>query len=405
MKNKEKVNLDALRIDPEMKNNNTGGGKKKFIILIAMFTIIAGMSAVFLSKGGTEIEAVTVTVSQGKQDSAVLTASGYVEPRQKATVASKITGQIKELFVEEGMKVEKDQVLARLDDSEAKARYDSNIAEYNVAKAGIADLQVNLKNAQRILERRKKLYDKGWIGREEYDNALANVDSLKARLNLAKTQVKSAKARVQITKEDLDNCTIRAPFKGIAISKDAQVGEMVSPVSAGGGYTRTGISTIVDMTSLEIEVDVNESYIAKVKVGQEAIATLDSYPDWKIPAAVRTIIPTADRQKATVKVRITFKQLDPKILPDMGVKVYFMGQQKTVKTGPTILIPRKSTFKENNKTYVYLIKNQKIEKQAVSTGTTLNNRVTILAGLKAGDQLAADGKQKLKEGQSVEIKE
>src|SRR5262249_22717307 len=151
------------------------------------------------------------------------------------------------------------------------------------------------------------------------------VQSYEARIALVKEQIHAAEAKIQVAQQDVDNAIIRAPFAGMVVSKDAQRGEIVSPVSAGGGFTRTGIATIVDMTSLEVEVDVNESYIARVQPGQKVTATLDAYPDWQIPAKVRTIIPTADRQKATVKVRISFDKLDPRILPDMGVKVSFLG--------------------------------------------------------------------------------
>ncbi len=404
MESKEKVNLDALRIAPEMKNSQGKKIRWKIIAPIFLLLVIIAVTGILINNKPPEVEVITVRASQNNQNAAVLTASGYVEPRRRATVAAKITGQIKELFVEEGMQVEKNQVLARLDDAEATARYESYLAEYEVAKANIPDLQVNLDYALKVLKRRKELFEKGWISQEAFDNAVSTVDSLKARIQLAKSQVQAARARIGIAKKDLDNCTIRAPFRGIAVSKDAQVGEMVSPVSAGGGYTRTGISTIVDMDSLEIEVDVNESYIAKVTVGQQAIATLDSYPEWKIPARVRTIIPTADRQKATVKVRIAINKLDGKILPDMGVKVYFLGEKRANNDKPVILIPETSVFNENNKNYVYVIKDGSVEKRAVLTGSTINSRVPVQAGLSVGDLVVADGNAPLKDGQSVTVK-
>lgn len=404
MENKVKANLDALRIDPGMKNNRVKKNWKAIIAVSVLVFIIAAALMIIVKNKPLEVETITVTASENNQDTAVLTASGYVEPRRKATIAAKITGQIKELYVEEGMRVEKDQVLARLDDAEAQARYEANLAEYEVAKAAVADLQVNLENSLKSLKRRKELFKEKWISQEELDNAETAVESFKARLNLAKEQVTSARARVRVSKEDLENCTIRAPFPGIAISKDAQVGEMVSPISAGGGYTRTGISTIVDMNSLEIEVDVNESYIAKVTVGQQVTAAPDAYPDWKIPARVRTIIPAADRQKATVKVRIAFDKLDRKILPDMGIKVFFLSAETTNKEGPVIIIPASSLFEEDKKTYVYLIKNGAVEKRAVLIGSTFKNGVTIMAGLSPGDRLAADGNLKLTDGQPVKVK-
>ena len=257
-----------------------------------------------------------------------LNASGYVTPRRRATIAAKITGRVTAVFFDEGTRVKVDQLLATLDDSDDKRALDSAKADRDVAQAAIADLEVQLRNAEIELRRAQPLHDAGIQSQETLDNARTAADSLKAKIDLAKQQVVASGARIQVAQQNLDNCTIRAPFDGIVVSKDAQVGEMVSPISAGGGFTRTGIATIVDMNSNEIEVDVNESYIARVVEGQAVRATLDAYPDWQIPCKVRTVIPTADRQKATVKVRISFLKLDDKILPDMGVKVAFLEEPK-----------------------------------------------------------------------------
>jgi RND family efflux transporter MFP subunit len=212
-----------------------------------------------------------------------------------------------------------------------------------------------------------------------------------------------------VAQRDVDNCTVHAPFDGIVVSKDAQRGEMVSPISAGGGFTRTGIATIVDMNSLEIEVDVNESYIARVQPGQSVTATLDAYPDWQIPARVRTVIPTADRQKATVKVRISFLKLDPRILPDMGVKVAFFGDEpaggKTAeKAAAQAVIPRQAVREENGKRVVYLVREGRLERRAVSLGESRGDDVEILAGVSEGDQVVVKGPESLRDGLTVEIK-
>ena len=272
---------------------------------------------------------------------ALLNASGYVTPRQRATIAAKITARVNEILVDEGMHVEPGQVLARLDDADARARLASARAERDATAATLGDLLVNLENAERERRRMDELWDRQLVAEQARDQARMAVDSLRARLALAREQVGAAEARVTIAQQDLDNCTVRAPFGGVVVSKDAQRGEMVSPVSAGGGFTRTGLATIVDMGSLEIEVDVNESYIARVSAGQPVTAVLDAYPDWSIPAKVRTVIPTADRQKATVKVRATFDRLDPRILPDMGVKVTFLGEERSAAAaGARVLVPR-----------------------------------------------------------------
>src|SRR6202035_706466 len=224
--------------------------------------------------------------------------------------------------------VRQGQLLATLDDSDVKRALESAKADRDSAQAAIADFQVQLKNAKIQLGRAEQLQKAGVQTQENLDNASMAADSLTAKIALAKQQVAGADARISEAQQAVDNTVIRAPFDGIVVSKDAQVGEMVSPISAGGGFTRTGIATIVDMNSNEIEVDVNESYIARVLPNQPVTATLDAYPEWQIPCKVRTVIPTADRQKATVKVRIAFDKLDPKILPDMGVKVAFLSSEK-----------------------------------------------------------------------------
>jgi len=233
--------------------------------------------------------------------------------------------------------------------------------------------KVNLADAERTLRRTKELRDQGVASIQDLDSATAATDALRAKLAVARTSLQAAEAQLAVSAQDLENYTVRAPFAGIAVSKDAQPGEMVSPVSAGGGFTRTGISTIVDMESLEIEVDVNESHIAKVHPGQPADAVLDAYPDWRIPATVRTIIPTADRQKATVKVRLTFDQLDPRILPDMGVKVAF--QEVLEETGRSIgvMVPSAAIRKQSGQEIVLVLSGGRIERRSVR-GTPTRTR-------------------------------
>jgi RND family efflux transporter MFP subunit len=232
-------------------------------------------------------------------------------------------------------------------------------------------------------------------------------DSLRAKIALAKQQVAGAQARVSEAQQAVDNTVIRAPFDGIVVSKDAQVGEMVSPNSAGGGFTRTGIATIVDMNSNEIEVDVNEAFIARVVPGQNVTAVLDAYPDWQIPSRVRTVIPTADRQKATVKVRISFLKLDPRILPDMGIKVTFFGSEPEQKNGaaePAVLIPQDAVRDDQGKKIVFLVKNDHLERRAVGLGAIRGSDAEVLAGLDAGDIVVVKGPATLHDGQAVEIK-
>ncbi len=239
------------------------------------------------------------------------------------------------------------------------------------------------------------------------DIARTNVDSFKAKIALAKDQVEASATRIQQAQQNVDNCVIRAPFSGIIVSKDAQVGEMVSPLSAGGGFTRTGIATIVDMNSNEIEVDVNEAYIARVQPGQKVAATLNAYPEWQIPSHVRTIIPTADRQKATVKVRISFDKLDPRILPDMGVKVAFLSAEPSPKKAKEeapaakAIIPKSAVRGEASASYVFTVREGKLERRAVSLGRGIAGDVEVIAGVNAGDELVVSGPESLRDGEKV----
>jgi len=363
-------------------------------------------AVVFTLKGKTPmVEVATVRAGEAGRP-ALLNASGYVTPRRRATIAAKITGRVSEVFAEEGMRVEPGQILATLDDSDTRARLLSATADREATAATLADLRVNLANAERDRRRMEALWKDGGVSEQLVDQARTTADSLRARIGMAEEQVRAAEARIAVAQQDLDNTIIRAPFAGIVVSKDAQRGEMVSPISAGGGFTRTGIATIVDMNSLEIEVDVNESYIARVKPGQPVTAALDAYPDWKIPAKVRTVIPTADRQKATVKVRVTFDRLDPRILPDMGVKVAFLGEESSTRaTGATwVLVPRSAVREEGGSQVVFVYRDGRVERRAVVLGQVRGNDQEVAAGLSSGEQIVVKGLEGLREGLRVRIK-
>ena len=397
--------LSALRIDERSRRSSRRLGWRA--IAVALVVVLAGAVGLFvaLRDKAPEVEVATVRADKGGR-AALLNASGYVTPRQRATIAAKITARVNEIYVDEGLQVEPGQVLARLDDSDARARLTSAMAERDATAATLGDLRVNLDNAERELKRVDELWERKLVAEQTRDQARMAVDSLKARLVVAREQVSVAEARVKVAQQDLDNCTLRAPFGGIVVSKDAQRGEMVSPVSAGGGFTRTGIATIVDMASLEIEVDVNESYIARVKTGQPVTAALDAYPDWQIPAKVRTVIPTADRQKATVKVRATFDKLDPRILPDMGVKVTFLGEERSVpaQAAGRVLVSRAALVEDGGTTAVFVHREGRVERRAVRLGQVRGNEHEVVAGLSDGDQVVTTGAKQLRDGQSVRVK-
>lgn len=392
------LSIDESSRDPEAR-------RKWLPWTIALLVIAAVAAAVVLirSPEAIEVEVTTAKAVDAARAATILNASGYVEPRRRATVAAKITGRVTEVLVDEGMKVEAGQVLARLDDADARRQVDAARAERDVARAALDEIEVNLADAERRLRRTDELFEDGVASEQDLDTARATVDALRAQLVVAQRNLDAAEAQLAVAVQNLENYTIRAPFAGIAVSKDAQPGEMVSPVSAGGGFTRTGISTIVDMNSLEIEVDVNESSIAKVAPGQPAEAILDAYPGWRIPATVRTVIPTADRQKATVKVRLSFDELDPRILPDMGVKVAFRDTDADDDDRPAAqcVIPRRAVRRERDHDVVFVVTGDTVERRAVSTGRTLGAEIEILAGIPAGSIVVVDPPDNITDGSRV----
>ncbi|HYN15482.1 MAG TPA: efflux RND transporter periplasmic adaptor subunit [Terriglobales bacterium] len=396
--------LSALKIDEHARSRSGSKWLRWFAAAVGVCFLVFALGFVLIGKAPS-VQLATAHGTSGDTRVALLNASGYVTPRRRATVAAKITGRVIKMNAEEGMQVQESQVLAVLDESDARTRLISAQADRDATSAALADLQVNLANAERELHRTQELEKAGVSSPQALDLARTTADSYRARIKLADEQVLAADARIKVAQQDLDNCVVRAPFAGIVVSKDAQVGEMVSPVSAGGGFTRTGIATVVDMNSIEVEVDVNESYIARVQPGQPVTSVLDAYPDWKIPSHVRTVIPTADRQKATVKVRISFDKLDPRILPDMGVKVTFLGEETgAAKAAARVLVPHDAVRQENGQPVVFLYRDGKVERRAVRVGATQGNDVEIIVGVADGDRLVV-GAEPLKDGQRVDVKQ
>ena len=400
-----KPDLGGLRIEAHKRGSRKAGMRIAiiFFALLAALVIVGGVYAYMHQAPSVQVAMVDAPDTGPR---ALLNASGYVTPQRRATVAAKITGRVTGVFFTEGMRVHKGFVLATLDDSDAQKALASAKADRNATQAGILDLQVQLKNAQIELHRVQELKAAGIQTQEALDNETMAVNSLRAKIDYTQEEVLAADARIKEAQQAVDNCTVSAPFDGVIVSKDAQVGEMVSPISAGGGFTRTGIATIVDMASNEIEVDVNENYIARVKRGQKVTAVLDAYPDWKIPCRVRTIIPTADRQKATVEVRIAFDKLDPRILPDMGVKVTFLGEEeKQAKRAPAgVMVPSNAVRDENGQKIVFLVKGDHVERHAVKIGRNDGAQKQILAGLTPGDTIVVGGPTDLRDGEAVAIK-
>jgi RND family efflux transporter MFP subunit len=406
-----KDDLAALRIDrkPDRSGLARAAG---WVVLLLLLAGVAGGGWVWATRERPiEVQVASVAERPRGTRAAVLNASGYVTARRRATVSSKITGKVVEVNVEEGMAVKEGQVLARLDDANARASLAFAEAQAEAARRNITESEVRLADARVTLGRRVQLVKERVVAQSEVDQAQADVDSMAARIAAAREMVRVAERQVAVQQTDLDNTIIRAPFSGVAVTKDAQPGEMVSPVSAGGGFTRTGICTVVDMKSLEIDVDVNESYINRVKPDQDVTAVLDAYPEWQIPARVITLIPTADRQKATVQVRIAFKELDPRLLPDMGVKVTFLRNDTdksraaaAANAQPVTLVPKAAIKIDGDVNVAFVIKGEVVERRAVRVGGTDGDRVEVLAGLHAGDRVVLTPPADLKDGVKVTIK-
>jgi HlyD family secretion protein len=401
-----KDDLAALRIEREPERL-----ARRWPMWLAIL-VIAGLGGAAAWRWMTgdqplEVETAMVTERAAGTQAAVLNASGYVTARRRATVASKITGKLVEVNVEEGMAVREGQVLARLDDATLKATLALSEAQAEAARRGVRENEVRLNEAKLTHARMARLIKDGLVTQAELEAAEAQVDTFDARILAAREQVRVAEQQVALAKTNLDDTVIRAPFSGVAISKDAQPGETVSPVSAGGGFTRTGICTIVDMQSLEIEVDVNEAYINRVRPGQEVSAALDAYPDSPIPARVITTVPTADRQKATVLVRIGFNELDARILPDMGVKVTFLRDEEgshAAAARPVTLVPKSAIRTEGDRSYAFVVSSSGVvDRRAVKVGGTDGDRLEVLAGLTAGERVVLGPPAELASGAQVVV--
>jgi RND family efflux transporter MFP subunit len=403
--------LGSLRID-RSSVQETGSGKKIFVWSAVGVAVVAAIVMGFVFFGGKTTEVTTITAqaeSTGPSlGNAVLNASGYVVARRMATASSKITGKVLEIYVEEGMEVKKDQVIARLDPVNVQNQLTMSERQLDASRRELAEIEVRLAEARRNLERNESLIKQQLVSQTSLDSSRAEVNALAARLEAAKAQVRVSESNVTMRRTDYDDLQVRAPFSGVVISKDAQPGEMISPLSAGGGFTRTGIATIVDMDSREIEVDVNEAYINRVKPNQRVEAALDAYPDAPLAAHVINIVPTADRTKATVRVRIAFDKLEPRILPDMGIKVRFLDDQPlaaNAPTGPRIRVPTGAIQRADNETYVWVVNEDRVERRAVTVGAESEGQIDVLAGVNSGDELVAPVVPGLVDGGKIKIKE
>ena len=402
--------LKELRIERHQREDHGHGpGRWPWIlgVIVLLLAALGGGAWWWLSNRPIPVH-IAQAVAAGSDPSAgaVLQATGYVTARRQATVSAQITGTLTAVLIEEGDRVKQGQILAKLDDSQYKAALDTTIAQAKAAYALVNQYQAQLAQNLRDAERHEALVSRGLVSKQTAEQSRTLANSTRAQLASQQRQAAAADAQVVEAQVNYGYCLIRAPFNGVITTKDAQVGEVVSPFSAGGGFTRTGIGTIVDMDSLEVDVDVNEAYIGRVTPNMPAEATLDAYPDWKIPAHVIAIVPAADRGKATVKVRVAMEQKDARIVPDMGVRVAFLEAKPTVATlAPKgVLVPAKAIVKRDGSDSVFVVANGKAHRQTVQPAAQNYGDMRLLpASVNAGDSVVVSPSEELRDGSSVSV--
>lgn len=402
--------LKELRIDRDARDEAPPSRLRLWIALGAAVLVVAGLAAWLLGRN-PPIEVKTVVARAMPATgggTSVLDATGYVTARRQATVSAKITGKVREIRIEEGQHVAEGEILATLDDSEARVEVALRRAQVEASRAQLAEAESGSANAEREFKRQQDLADKKLTSISALDAARTTAEALRARASSQTSAVRVAQESLQAAQVQLDNTIVRAPFAGVVTVKAAQPGEMISPISAGGGSIRTGIGTIVDMDSLEIQVDVSESYINRVKPGQKVEAVLNAYPEWRIPASVIAIVPTADRSKATVKVRIALGLKDPRIVPEMGTRVAFLESNPASGSAPPsrgTLVPAAAIRQDGGKDVVFVVRDGRAERRAVSLGGTLDDDRQVQAGVSSGDAVIVEAPATLKDGDVVKERE
>jgi len=409
--------LDQLRIDRTVEVSDGNTQRWVLIGFSCVLVLALGFGAWWILSRPTGLavqEAVAtaapVSTSAGSSGGAsMLDASGYVVARRSATVASKTIGRVIEVSIEEGQRVEKDQIIARLDDSNTRATLEQARAQLAQAEANLEAAKTALADAQPIYKRNEQQIAAGVISAQSFDGARATYNAAQSDYTVRLRAVEVARAGLAYAQRNQDDTIVRAPFAGVVTVKAAQVGEIVSPSSAGGGYTRTGIGTIVDMDSLEVEVDVSENFINRVHPGQPATIKLNAYPDWEIPANVIAVIPTADRSKATVKVRVGFKEHDARILPEMGARVSFLTPPADKEPGNNapaplaVLIPADAVQANGDTGTVFVINGNTVERRVVRLGSRTPDGQLVLSGLATGAHVVTGNLAALSDGAKIHV--
>ncbi|HEY0199463.1 MAG TPA: efflux RND transporter periplasmic adaptor subunit [Rhodanobacter sp.] len=403
--------LKELRIERHQRDDHAGGsGRGPWIVaaIVIVLALLGGAAWMVLGHRAVPVQtAIAVVPSSNNEGGAVLQATGYVTARRQATVSAQITGTLTEVLIEEGDRVKLGQVLARLDDSAYKAALDTAKAQAAAAHALVAQYRAQLTQDMRDATRAESLATRGLVSTQAAEQARTLTNTARAQLASQERQAASADAQVTEAQVNFDYCVVRAPFTGVVTTKDAQVGEIISPLSAGGGFTRTGVGTIVDMDSLEVDVDVNEAYIGRVKPDMVAEAVLDAYPDWTIPAHVIAIVPTADRGKATIKVRVALEKKDARIVPDMGVRVSFL-ELKPKDDAPLpqgVLVPAAAIAQRDGHSVVFVIDDGKARQRVVTPAAQAFGELRLLpAAVNAGDSVVVSPPTELHDGSDVQTK-
>jgi RND family efflux transporter MFP subunit len=401
--------LGQLRIDRTQRETRFDPRRRRWIAVGGLAIVgLIGAGAWFGLSGGAALPVRTVMaqpIAGGAANASVLDATGYVTARRQATVSAQITGTLTEVLIEEGDHVKAGQVLGRLEDTAQRAALAQAQAQLKSARALLVQYQAQLAQSERDVKRAEDLVERKLVSQQAVEQARTQVETGAAQVQGQSKQIELAQASVRSAQVQLGYCTVRAPFTGVVIAKAAQVGEIVSPLSAGGGFTRTGIGTIVDMDSLEIEVDVNEAYINRVQPGQPVESVLNAYPDWKIPSHVIAIIPTADRSKATVKVRIGLDLKEGRIVPDMGVRVAFLEEHKpaaqTQERPRGVLVPATAIRREGDQAVVFVLKERRAQRRSVTLGGAIGDTRQVLAGVSPGEAVIVEAPAGLQDNAAV----
>jgi len=405
--------LNQLRIDEQQREDSRRLPRWLWPAVGALAVVLvlaAGGWWFFAGRALAVQTAAAVAPGAGTAASTVLQATGYITARRQATVSTQITGTLTQVLIEEGDRVQKGQIIARLEDAGLRAAL--NVAQANVmtAQAQVAQSEAQLAQADADVRRQEELAASGMVSKQAAEQARTAAHTARAVVDARRREADAARAQAVQAQVNYDYTIVRAPFAGVVTVKAAQVGEIVSPLSAGGGFTRTGVGTIVDMDSLEVTVDVNEAYIGQVKPEMPCEAVLDAYPDWKVPSHVIAIVPAADRGKATVKVRVALDTKDARLVPDMGVRISFLAakpQAGAPAAAPPkgVLVPPAAIAQRDGKAVVFVVVDGRALQRAVTVAPQDVGTMKLLqgdaGGVKPGDSVVLSPPAELRDGTAV----